>query len=297
MVKASKRYRNDKSDLKENRVLQPLESHENTNMEQIRHNVNETNIHEKLNLVLDKLQCISKATEYLIDEIRELKTEIQDIKYSLPSTIDANRITNDTRGIIRESESLDNKQKGPFPEFKLIDRTLSRPSTKDIAETTGGKAHSLQFTCNLYMELIEKILGPATETGLDYRAMVKEAVLITKSVISQIKEAYYIDSNLRWSQVDPTIRLEAYQKLEVATEHLLPLKVCSEFWGAHVLLSNFWLKRKKPRNNNSSQSDDIHNNSKRRKKSFVNTSTQQNTLQNMDQEKKSPAFSISFLTD
>ncbi|KAI8643337.1 hypothetical protein BD408DRAFT_321140, partial [Parasitella parasitica] len=135
--------------------------------------------------------------------------------------------------------------KGPFPKYSAIDRVVPRPSTKELANSMGGKTHSLQFTCNLYIDLISKVLGPSSKTGLDYKAMVKEAILVTKAILSHIKEINNIDPDLRWSRLDPTIKLDAYRKLEAATEHLLPLKVCSEFWGAHVLISNFWLKRKK----------------------------------------------------
>ncbi|CEG82623.1 hypothetical protein RMATCC62417_16670 [Rhizopus microsporus] len=75
--------------------------------------------------------------------------------------------------------------------------------------------------------------------------MVKEAIMITKAVVSHVKEAHRIDPELRWSYIDPTVKLETYKILESATEHLLPLKVCLEYWGAHVLISNFWVKRKK----------------------------------------------------
>ncbi|KAG1398899.1 hypothetical protein G6F58_011233 [Rhizopus delemar] len=135
---------------------------------------------------------------------------------------------------------------GPFPKYTQMDRTLPRPSAKEVAETLGGKEHSLQFTSNLYVDLIEKVLGPQEENPqLDYRAMVKEAIMITKAVVSHVKETHRIDPELRWSYIDPTVKLETYKILESATEHLLPLKVCLEYWGAHVLISNFWVKRRK----------------------------------------------------
>jgi hypothetical protein len=94
--------------------------------------------------------------------------------------------------------------------------------------------------------------------------MVKEAILITKAIISHTKEENKLSPELRWSQVDPTIKLNAYQQLEIATEHLLPLKTCAEFWGAHVLISNFWLKRKKSQSNNKQNDEDDEEEVKRR---------------------------------
>ncbi|KAG1083131.1 hypothetical protein G6F42_022321 [Rhizopus arrhizus] len=142
--------------------------------------------------------------------------------------------------------------------------------------------------------------------------MVKEAILITKAVLSHIKEVNNIDPELRWSRLDPTIKLDAYRKLEAATEHLLPLKVCSEFWGAHVLISNFWLKRKK-KNNTTSDTPAPH--SKRKKPattSYIDTDTNTpspilptttthdstTTFATKEDTKrqKSKAFSIPFLT-
>ncbi|KAI9266065.1 hypothetical protein BY458DRAFT_556452 [Sporodiniella umbellata] len=135
---------------------------------------------------------------------------------------------------------------GPFRRFSQMDRTLPRPSAKEVAETLGGKEHSLQFTSNLYVDLIEKVLGPQQDNRqLDYKAMVKEAILLTKAVVSHVKETHQIDPETRWSYIDPTVKLETYRILESATEHLLPLKICLEYWGAHVLISNFWVKRKK----------------------------------------------------
>ncbi|KAI9248189.1 hypothetical protein BY458DRAFT_445892 [Sporodiniella umbellata] len=135
---------------------------------------------------------------------------------------------------------------GPFPHYTPMDRTLPRPSAKEVAETLGGKEHSLQFTSNLYVDLIEKVLGPQEDNQqLDYKAMVKEAIMVTKAVVSYVKDAHRIDPDIRWSYIDPTVKLETYRVLESATHHLLPLKVCLEYWGAHVLISNFWVKRRK----------------------------------------------------
>ncbi|CAO3645452.1 unnamed protein product [Mucor hiemalis] len=170
---------------------------------------------------------------FLLNEVDRLKEDVNSIRNELNSR------ENNGNNIVTISAS------GPFPKYEAINRVVPRPSSKDIVNTIGGKAHSLQFTCNLYVDLIERVLGPAKDSSLDYRAMVKEAILVTKAVVSNIKELHKIDPDLRWSHIDPTIKLEAYKKLEDATEHLLPLKLCSEFWGAHVLISNFWLKRKK----------------------------------------------------
>lgn len=209
---------------------------------------------------------------HLVSQVGDLKSEIQAIKSTISNKFSTDDFSNNiasTEGSTIDSPqnapipkkdlfSIDeNITKGPFPKYEPSDRVVPRPSTKELANSIGGKSHSLQFTCNLYIDLITKVLGPSSKTNLDYKAMVKEAILITKAVVSHIKEINDIDPDLRWSRLDPTIKLDAYRKLESATEHLLPLKVCSEFWGAHVLISNFWVKRKKKshtiQNNNSNK--------------------------------------------
>lgn len=220
---------------------------------------------------------MSQEITYLVSQVGDLKTEMQALKASInnriltddssnnatsneSSTVDSPQTSSQIskRGLFGTPEGNaalnNNNNKGPFPKYEPTDRVVPRPSTRELANTAGGKSHSLQFTCSLYVDLITKVLGPSSETGLDYKAMVKESILITKAVLSHIKEINHIDPDLRWSRLDPTIKLEAYRKLEAATEHLLPLKVCSEFWGAHVLISNFWLKRKKKKTANNSKS-------------------------------------------
>lgn len=265
----------------------------------------------------------------LVSQVGDLKSEMQAIKLSINnsskyaiaaaddssnstsnegSTIDSpiHNVQIPKRGHISTASIDENVTKGPFPKYEPIDRVVPRPSTKELANSIGGKSHSLQFTCNLYIDLITKILGPPSKTGLDYKAMVKEAILITKAVLSHIKEANNIDPDLRWSRLDPTIKLDAYRKLEAATEHLLPLKVCSEFWGAHVLISNFWLKRKKKTSSNSNTTDTSAPHSKRKKPDIdTDTHTPPSTLPSISHDsttqqdtkrQKPKAFSIPFLT-
>jgi hypothetical protein len=233
-------------------------------------------IRQKLDTALDKIQSMAYEITYLVSQVGDLKSEIQAIKSSFNnksstddfssnitsnegSTIDSPQNAQiSKKGLVSADENI---TKGPFPKFKPSDRVVPRPSTKELANSVGKKSHSLQFTCNLYIDLITKVLGPSLKTNLDYKAMVKEAILVTKAVLSHIKENNNIDPDLRWSRLDPTIKLEAYRELESAIEHLLPLKVCSEFWGAHVLISNFWLKRKKKSNTTQNNS-----NNKERKK-------------------------------
>lgn len=249
---------------------------------------------------------------FLLNEVDSLKRDLHSIKVELNSrkstqeTIESSPVTIQQTAIpVTVKSEIDTPpMTGPFVRYEPINRVVPRPSSKDIVTTIGGKAHSLQFTVNLYVDLIEKILGPAESSGLDYRAMVKEAILVTKAVISNLKELHKIDSNLRWSYVDPTIKLEAYKKLEDATEHLLPLKVCSEFWGAHVLISNFWLKRKKtsknkqyspPKTEDTSFNDDLPNENALPNEDS-NESQGDSPIKKNNPPKKSKAFSIPFLT-
>ncbi|CAO0792033.1 unnamed protein product [Mucor circinelloides] len=282
-------------------------------------------------MVLDNLHTMTQEIRQLVSQVGDLKSEMQAIKLSINNkySIITDEFSNSTsnegstidspiqnaqipkKGLF-STPNEENVTKGPFPKYEPIDRVVPRPSTKELTNSIGGKSHSLQFTCNLYIDLITKILGPSSKTGLDYKAMVKEAILITKAVLSHIKEVNNIDPELRWSRLDPTIKLDAYRKLEAATEHLLPLKVCSEFWGAHVLISNFWLKRKK-KNNTTSGTPAPH--SKRKKPattSYIDTDT--NTPSSIlptttthdstttfatkedTKRQKSKAFSIPFLT-
>ncbi|KAI9472051.1 MAG: hypothetical protein EXX96DRAFT_582728 [Benjaminiella poitrasii] len=330
MAKATKRQKDQKR-TDEGTTIKKFKSSESLHISSDEADSNEISdmsidiaMNEKIELVLNKLNFMAQTIQHLMNDIGDLKTDVQDIKQSLsqpsnnnetavdPILIDRKNPTPSNNIVLLETvspSSLPPTTRGPFPEYSSTDRTVSRPSTRDLAETTGGKAHSLQFTSHLYINLIESVLGPAQDSGLDYRAMVKEAVLVTKSVISQVKEYYHLDQDLRWSQVDPTVRLDAYRRLELATQHLLPLKVCSEFWGAHVLLSNFWLKRKKSRasiTNNSNRGSPTSSHSSqcsitpalksqnRKRSSALKNTSNQNTPQ--DDEKKPPAFSISFLT-
>ncbi|KAL9547548.1 hypothetical protein MBANPS3_006123 [Mucor bainieri] len=294
-------------------------------------------IHHKLDIALDKIQTMAQEITQLVSQVGDLKSEMQAIKLSINNSkyAIADDFSNSTsnegstvdspiqnalipkRGHISTPSTEENVTKGPFPKYEPIDRVVPRPSTKELANSIGGKSHSLQFTCNLYIDLITKILGPSSRTGLDYKAMVKEAILITKAVLSHIKEANSIDPDLRWSRLDPTIKLDAYRRLEAATEHLLPLKVCSEFWGAHVLISNFWLKRKKKSSGNdkSPTTDTPTPHNKRKKPTTTpyidtNTHTPPSTLPSISQDstirtsttqqdtkrQKPKAFSIPFLT-
>ncbi|GAN05241.1 hypothetical protein MAM1_0085d04710 [Mucor ambiguus] len=292
-------------------------------------------IHQKLDITLGKLQTMTQEITQLVSQVGDLKSEMQAIKLSISNskyaiTDDFSNSTSNEgstvdspiqsaqipkKGHISTAFTEENVANGPFPKYEPIDRVVPRPSSKELTNSIGGKSHSLQFTCNLYVDLITKILGPSSKTGLDYKAMVKEAILITKAVLSHIKEVNNIDPDLRWSRLDPTIKLDAYRKLEAATEHLLPLKVCSEFWGAHVLISNFWLKRKK-KNSSSDKSNAAYTLAPHRKNPSItsyidtdihtppstlppisqdSTSTVSTTQQNAKRQKPK-AFSIPFLT-
>ncbi|CAO3656622.1 unnamed protein product [Mucor fragilis] len=296
-------------------------------------------IHQKLDIALDRIQTMAHEIAQLVSQVGDLKSEMQAMQLSINSKYAiADDFSNSTsnegstidspiqnaqipkRGhISTASTPEENATKGPFPKYEPIDRVVPRPSTKELTNSIGGKSHSLQFTCSLYIDLITKILGPTSKTGLDYRAMVKEAILITKAVLSHIKEVNGIDPDLRWSRLDPTIKLDAYRKLEAATEHLLPLKVCSEFWGAHVLISNFWLKRKKKSSSSakSNTADTPTPHGKRKKPAanpYINTDTHtppppplpptlpftlhdSTTATPLDAKRQKPkAFSIPFLT-
>lgn len=243
-------------------------------------------------MVLNLTKDMSAEVHTLAQRVNNLQDEIKEIKYIVSNHVNTHHhhspVLDNSHGsspnINSTSVKLEKPPTGPFSENKIIDRSVPRPSSKELAKSLGGKVHSLQFTSSLYVNLIERAIGPSSESGLDYKAMVKEAILITKAVISSVKEEHNIDPDLRWSQVDPTIKLNAYRKLEDATEHLLPLKICSEFWGAHVLISNFWLKRKKTKSTSNKTEiikpeDDSDNNSTNSKK------------------KKSDAYSITFLTN
>lgn len=237
-------------------------------------------------MVLTLTKDMSEEIHTLVQRVNNLQDEIKDIKNIVSNHVHSHHIhtSESSTSNALTSVELTKPPKGPFPEHKTSDRSVPRPSSKELAKSLGGKVHSLQFTSSLYVNLIERVIGPSSESGLDYKAMVKEAILITKAVISSVKEEHNIDPDLRWSQVDPTIKINAYRKLEDATEHLLPLKICSEFWGAHVLISNFWLKRKKIKsstaNKNDKQDEDSDNNSV-----------------NSNKKKKSDVYSITFLTN
>lgn len=207
-----------------------------------------------------QIQHMSNEMSELAKEVSNIKQLLIDIKNTVKRSIQHSTLIPSSTSSISTHDGVQQQLQendllipakfapiqGPFPKYTQMDRTLPRPSAKEVAETLGGKEHSLQFTSNLYVDLIEKVLGPQEENQhLDYRAMVKEAIMITKAVVSHVKEAHRIDPELRWSYIDPTVKLETYKILESATEHLLPLKVCLEYWGAHVLISNFWVKRKK----------------------------------------------------
>ncbi|KAI8971957.1 hypothetical protein BDF20DRAFT_907468 [Mycotypha africana] len=287
-------------------------------------------LQQKLDITLSKLDFLTQQLSYVVNEVVDIKAEVRYLK-SINS--ERREFVNSINGTDQENvlqdsplqspESQDSFShhslsiprhliavpKGPFRKYGPTDRVVPRPTTKDLVKTIGGKAHSLQFTSSLYVDLITRELGPASETGLDYRAMVKEAVLITKAVLSRLKEVNNIDPNLRWSRVDPTIKLEAYRKLEAATEHLLPLKICSEFWGAHVLISNFWLGRRKrsSEENNSTNGNTESNpnltkkakletNSEDNKQALEITASSSNTPQQEQQKVTPKAFSIPFLT-
>ena len=262
-------------------------------------------IHQKLQVALNKIQLMSEDISSLMDEVNMLKSELNTIKgqlnqkgTSLPKNTSPSLATAASNLLISTNTAVKGDKNdtspmsgsGIFQKFEPINRVVPRPSSKDIATTIGGKAHSLQFTVSLYIDLLEKVLGPAEETNLDYKAMVREAILITKAVISNLKEQHHIDPDLRWSYVDPTIKLEAYKKLEDATEQILPLKACSEFWGAHVLISNFWLKRKKTTKKKQSFKNE-DDESPSRENSPPDRSQKMNPL-----PKKQKAFSIPFLT-
>ncbi|KAI8062773.1 uncharacterized protein B0P05DRAFT_241445 [Gilbertella persicaria] len=235
-----------------------------------------TDIEDKLELILSGIFQLSQDLQRVTQDTSILKDEIKDIKTRL-----AGNHQKEKPDTIKQE--LQAASTGPFPAYKPIDRIMPRPSPKEttlFSDKIKGekKIHSLQFTSSLYIDLIQKALGAESETGLDYKAMVKEAVLVTKAVISHLKELYHINSTLKWSRVDPTVKLEAYRQLEEATQHLLPLKLCSEFWGAHVLLSNFWLKRKKL---------------EKVKEESTDSRTPEESSQNNDRN----PFSISFLTN
>lgn len=261
-----------------------------------------------MELALNKIKDMTNDIRFLLNEVVRLKEDVNSIKTQLKGkstdiTSSPSAVSSSINPLISPSTRPDNLTKlpsGPFPKYEANSRVLPRPSSQDIVNTIGGKAHSLQFTCNLYVDLIEKVLGPAKDSNLDYRAMVKEAILVTKAVVSNIKEQYNIDPDLRWSHIDPTIKLEAYKKLEEATEHLLPLKVCSEFWGAHVLISNFWLKRrkstKKPYLNKKNESKSKDNLPQEFDELGENNSILENPSDTNNPQKKLKAFSIPFLT-
>lgn len=265
-------------------------------------------IEQKLELALNKIRDMTNDIRFLLNEVVSLKEDVNSIKTQLKGksteiVSSPSAVSSSIHPPISPSTRPDNLTKlpsGPFPKYEAISRVVPRPSSKDIVNTIGGKAHSLQFTCNLYVDLIEKVLGPAKDSNLDYRAMVKEAILVTKAVVSNIKEQYNIDPDLRWSHIDPTIKLEAYKKLEEATEHLLPLKVCSEFWGAHVLISNFWLKRKKsakkPPSKRKNEPTSKDNSLQEFDELGENTPSADNPIRNNNPQKKLKAFSIPCLT-
>ncbi|CAO3696238.1 unnamed protein product [Rhizopus stolonifer] len=200
---------------------------------------------EQLELTTKEMNEMKLTVDELITQVSELKETMFDVKDMLQSNSNRQNAPLPSMDDVLIPAKFASLQ-GPFRKFTQLDRTLPRPSAKEVAETLGGKEHSLQFTSNLYVDLIEKAIGPQQENRqLDYRAMVKEAILLTKAVVSHVKDTHRIDPEIRWSYIDPTVKLETYRILESATEHLLPLKICLEYWGAHVLISNFWVKRKK----------------------------------------------------
>ncbi|CAO3667587.1 unnamed protein product [Rhizopus stolonifer] len=202
---------------------------------------------EQLECTVNEIHRMRETMCLLVNEISSLKHIVLDLK----NTVEERELMNTSSPVQVDLQDYDIPAKfastqGPFPKYTQMDRTLPRPSAKEVAETLGGKEHSLQFTSNLYIDLIEKVLGPQEENQqLDYKAMVKEAIMMTKAVVSYVKDTHGIDPEIRWSYIDPTVKLETYRILESATEHLLPLKICLEYWGAHVLISNFWVKRRK----------------------------------------------------
>ncbi|CEP07542.1 hypothetical protein [Parasitella parasitica] len=272
-------YRLNRMNTAKNRSKLDIDENDNDDIQ--RNEDSSQAIQQTLDIVLDKIQAMAQDIANLVSQVGDLNSKMQAINISnnnkLPNIDDFSNTTSNEDSPFDSPQNAqilktdvinaeENSTKGPFPRYEAIDRVVPRPSTKELANSMGGKTHSLQFTCNLYIDLISRVLGPSSKTGLDYKAMVKEAILVTKAVLSHIKEINNIDPDLRWSRLDPTIKLDAYRKLEAATEHLLPLKVCSEFWGAHVLISNFWLKRKKKSNNNTTTAQP---NIKRKRSTYI----------------------------
>ncbi|KAG1140600.1 hypothetical protein G6F38_008994 [Rhizopus arrhizus] len=176
-------------------------------------------LREQLRSTINQIYYLKGTMNELVVEVTHLKQIVLDLKSTVEKELQHSKEqkisspSSQLTSITRESEGPGESQipakfvsiQGPFPKYTQRDRILPRPSAKQVAETLGGKEHSLQFTSHLYVDLIEKVLGPQEENlHLDYKAMVKEAIMITKAVVSHMKEAYRIDPELRWSYIDPT---------------------------------------------------------------------------------------------